>query len=95
MERWTREKLKAKDIPISDLTEDFKTGINLLHLLEVVTGANMGKIDKVAKMQINMMANVNKVIQFLKDSGIRNIHSHAERAFGQPGLLLYFNINMI
>ena len=79
--RWTRSKLAAREIAVRDLREDFKTGINFLHLLEVVSGANLGKIEKTAKLRINMISNVNKVLEFLTSSGVKHMHCTAESTY--------------
>jgi Calponin homology (CH) domain/EF hand len=71
---WTNMHLgKAGQPPITDLLTDFQNGVNLLTLLEVISGDPVPKhlpAEK-CKMRIHNVENLNKALQFIADHDVK------------------------
>jgi len=78
-ERWARAVLSKNQISLDNIDTDFKDGIKLLQLLEIVSGESLGKFDKTVKHKVNMLSNVNMVMEFLKSRGIKHIPFPADQ----------------
>jgi len=62
--------LAKKGESIENLTTDFRDGIKLIHLLEVIGEANLGKYNKNPRMRVQQIENVNKALAFIKERGV-------------------------
>lgn len=55
---------------IGDIAEDFRDGLKLMLLLEVIAGDQLPKPDR-GKMRFHRIANVNKALRFIEDKGVK------------------------
>jgi len=67
---WCNMHLSKRGESIQSLTEDFRDGVKLVTLLEVIGDANLGKINKKPKMKLQMIENLNRALAFIKERGI-------------------------
>jgi len=76
---WVNTILKRRDIKLTDLLGGFETGVNLIHLVEILTGRPIQqKWSKNPNTRIHMIANANLALQHLKDSGVQKLMVSAE-----------------
>ncbi|XP_075250469.1 filamin-A-like isoform X3 [Convolutriloba macropyga] len=71
--RWVNEKLKATNDPlmvVENLQLDFKDGIKLARLVEVLADKKIPGITKKARIQIQQLGNITAVLDFLKRENI-------------------------
>ena len=80
--RWVNEQLKVQKVALKSLSEDFKDGVLLIVLLEVLSQKSIGKYNKKPKIHVQKMENLQKVLSFITDTeGIRlvnigKLHGH-------------------
>lgn len=68
---WVNTILKRRDIKMTDLVQGFETGVNLIHLVEILTGKPLSqKWSKNPNTRIHMINNSNLALQHLKDAGV-------------------------
>ena len=58
-------------VQIQDLDKDFRDGLNLLKLLEIISGDKVPPAEKKGKMRVHKVNNVNKALQFIGEKGVR------------------------
>lgn len=75
---WCNSHLRKVGIKINEIDQDFRDGINLLRLLEVISGDRVPPAEKRGKMRVHKIANVNKGLQFIADHGVKLIGIGAE-----------------
>jgi len=76
---WVNTILKRREIKLNDLLSGFETGVNLVHLVEILTGKPLQqKWSKNPNTRINMITNSNLAIQHLKDAGVQKLMVSAE-----------------
>lgn len=68
--RWVNTHLDDRKREVKDLSEDMEDGVNLINLMEVISGKKIGKYKKKPKMHIQKLENLNKALQFIKSEGI-------------------------
>ena len=76
--RWANNHLKKRNIEIEDLYEDVKDGVALLNLMEIIGGESVKqvlnvKFNKKPKMKIQMLENCNRVIDYVKAKGLKDL----------------------
>ena len=62
---------------IENLEEDFRNGLKLMLLLEVISGEQLPKPDR-GKMRFHKIANVNKALAYIYSKGVRLVSIGAE-----------------
>uniref|UniRef100_A0A8C7TA56 Actinin alpha 3a n=1 Tax=Oncorhynchus mykiss TaxID=8022 RepID=A0A8C7TA56_ONCMY len=62
---------------IENIEEDFRNGLKLMLLLEVISGERLPKPDK-GKMRFHKIANVNKALDFICSKGVKLVSIGAE-----------------
>lgn len=68
--KWANSKLNKINRQINDLYEDFRDGINLIKLLEILSGEQLTTpLD--GNLRIHSIGNVNIAVQYLKGLGVR------------------------
>jgi len=71
--------LKRRDIKLTDLLGGFETGVNLIHLVEILTGRQINqKWSKQPNTRIHMITNSNLALQHLKEAGVQKLMVSAE-----------------
>ncbi|KAF5016223.1 hypothetical protein F66182_12167, partial [Fusarium sp. NRRL 66182] len=68
--KWLNNKLKVRNLAISDLTQDLSDGVNLIHLLEILGDESLGRYASKPKLRVQKFENVNKGLDFIKLRGI-------------------------
>ncbi|TSN12204.1 Alpha-actinin-3 [Bagarius yarrelli] len=84
---WEKQQRKA-GTQIENIEEDFRNGLKLMLLLEVISGERLPKPDK-GKMRFHKIANVNKALDFICSKGVKLVSIGAEETSAKEGLLLW------
>uniref|UniRef100_H3BE04 Actinin alpha 3 n=1 Tax=Latimeria chalumnae TaxID=7897 RepID=H3BE04_LATCH len=74
---WCNSHLRKAGTQIEIIEEDFRNGLKLMLLLEVISGERLPKPDK-GKMRFHKIANVNKALDFIASKGVKLISIGAE-----------------
>ena len=67
---WCNSYLRKKGTHIENIDEDFRNGLKLILLLEVISGQCLPKPDR-GNMRFHKIANVNKALHFLETEDVR------------------------
>ena len=76
---WINDKLRgqkmAPDHPIVDLSKDFKDGVRLIELLEVLAKPQkLGRYNRNPKMKAYALENLNMALMFIKNQKIKLVN---------------------
>jgi len=74
---WCNSHLRKAGTQIDNIEEDFRNGLKLMLLLEVISGETLPKPDR-GKMRFHKIANVNKALDFIASKGVKLISIGAE-----------------
>jgi len=74
---WCNSHLRKAGTAIENIEEDFRNGLKLMLLLEVISGEQLPKPDR-GKMRIHELSNVNKALQFIESKGVRLVSIGSE-----------------
>ncbi|GAB6024874.1 hypothetical protein CHUAL_009988 [Chamberlinius hualienensis] len=74
---WCNSHLRKANTQIDNIEEDFRNGLKLMLLLEVISGETLGKPDR-GKMRFHKIANVNKALDFIASKGVKLVSIGAE-----------------
>ncbi|XP_039677790.1 alpha-actinin-2 [Perca fluviatilis] len=87
---WCNSHLRKAGTQIENIEEDFRNGLKLMLLLEVISGERLPKPDK-GKMRFHKIANVNKALDFICSKGVKlvSIGAEGEKTSAKEGLLLW------
>uniref|UniRef100_A0A8C8DZI9 Actinin alpha 3a n=1 Tax=Oryzias sinensis TaxID=183150 RepID=A0A8C8DZI9_9TELE len=85
---WCNSHLRKAGTQIENIEEDFRNGLKLMLLLEVISGERLPKPDK-GKMRFHKIANVNKALDFICSKGVKLVSIGAEETSAKEGLLLW------
>merc|ERR1712137_666917 len=69
--RWCNIYLSERLLNVKDITTDFDDGINLINLLEEISGKSFGKYNKKAKFRAMKLENLAMCFQFLKRENLK------------------------
>ena len=69
--------LRKAGTQIENIEEDFRNGLKLMLLLEVISGETLQKPDR-GKMRFHKIANVNKALDFIASKGVKLVSIGAE-----------------
>jgi len=76
---WVNTILKRREIKLTDLMGGFETGVNLVHLVEILTGKPVHqKWSKNPNTRIHMITNANIALIHLKEVGVQKLMVSAE-----------------
>lgn len=78
---WCNSHLRKAGTAIESIEDDFRNGLKLMLLLEVISGETLPKPDR-GKMRFHKIANVNKALDFIASKGVKLV------SIGAEGLLL-------
>ena len=79
---WCNSHLRKAGTQIENIEEDFRNGLKLMLLLEVISGEQLPKPDR-GKMRFHKIANVNKALEFIESKGVV---LHHQIQFGEEGV---------
>ena len=74
---WCNSHLRKAGTQIDNIEEDFRNGLKLMLLLEVISGETLAKPDR-RKMRFHKIANVNKALDFIASKGVKLVSIGAE-----------------
>lgn len=74
---WCNSHLRKVGVQIETIEEDFRDGLKLMLLLEVISGEQLPRPDK-GKMRFHKIANVNKALEFIERKGVKLVSIGAE-----------------
>ena len=74
---WCNSHLKKSNMHIENIGEDFRSGLRLMRLLEVISGERLPKPEP-DRMKLHKIANVNKALDFIQSKGVRLVSIGAE-----------------
>jgi Ca2+-binding EF-hand superfamily protein len=74
---WCNSHLRKAGTGIEEISTDFRNGLKLMLLLEVISGERLPKPDR-GKMRFHKIANVNKALDFINNKGVKLVSIGAE-----------------
>jgi len=74
---WCNSHLRKAGTAIETIDGDFRNGLKLMLLLEVISGERLPRPDR-GKMRFHKIANVNKALDFIQSKGVRLVSIGAE-----------------
>ncbi|CAD5121858.1 DgyrCDS10324 [Dimorphilus gyrociliatus] len=74
---WCNSHLRKGNTSIENIEEDFRNGLKLMLLLEVISGEQLPKPDR-GRMRFHKIANVNKALTFIEAKGVKLVGIGAE-----------------
>ena len=74
---WCNSHLRKAGTAIENIDEDFRDGLKLMLLLEVISGEQLPKPDR-GKMRFHKIANVNKALDYITSKGVKLVSIGAE-----------------
>ncbi len=74
---WCNSHLQKAGSHIDTIQEDFRDGLKLMLLLEIISGDQLPKPDK-GRMRFHKIANVNKALDFIASKGVKLVSIGAE-----------------
>ncbi|KAJ8276186.1 hypothetical protein COCON_G00079380 [Conger conger] len=74
---WCNSHLRRAGTQIENIEQDFRNGLKLMLLLEVISGERLPRPDR-GKMRFHRIANVNKALDFICSKGVKLVSIGAE-----------------
>uniref|UniRef100_UPI00398EED63 alpha-actinin-2-like isoform X3 n=1 Tax=Pristiophorus japonicus TaxID=55135 RepID=UPI00398EED63 len=74
---WCNSHLRKAGTQIENIEDDFRNGLKLMLLLEVISGERLPKPDQ-GKMRFHKIANVNKALDYISRKGVKLVSIGAE-----------------
>ncbi|XP_028856041.1 alpha-actinin-4 isoform X2 [Denticeps clupeoides] len=74
---WCNSHLRKAGTQIDNIEEDFRDGLKLMLLLEVISGERLPKPER-GKMRVHKINNVNKALDFIGNKGVKLVSIGAE-----------------
>lgn len=71
---WVNMHLGKRGTMIESLATDFKDGVKLIQLLEIISGETFGKYVQAPKMRIQEVENVGKALKFIEDHDVKLVN---------------------
>lgn len=72
--RWCNDELKKRGFTITDIKNDFKDGVLLVNLMEVISGKSLGRYNKHPRIINQKLENLNIALAFIKSEGIKLVN---------------------
>lgn len=83
---WCNSHLRKAGTQIENIDEDFRDGLKLMLLLEVISGERLPKPER-GKMRVHKINNVNKALDFIASKGVKLVSIGAEGELGWDSLV--------
>ncbi|XP_023870271.1 alpha-actinin-4-like [Salvelinus sp. IW2-2015] len=74
---WCNSHLRKAGTQIENIEEDFRDGLKLMLLLEVISGERLPKPER-GKMRVHKINNVNKALDYIASKGVKLVSIGAE-----------------
>lgn len=78
---WCNSHLRKLNKQIENIEDDFRDGLLLMALLEVISGERLPKPEK-GRLRFHKIANVNKALDFVAGKGVKLVSIGAEGTGG-------------
>eukprot|EP00795_Rhopilema_esculentum_P003339 gene3339-1688_t len=75
---WCNSHLRKVNVQIEAINEDFRDGLKLMLLLEVISGEKFPQRPERGKLRFHQISNVNKALDFISKKGVRLVGVGAE-----------------
>eukprot|EP00051_Salpingoeca_urceolata_P006414 m.84877 g.84877 ORF g.84877 m.84877 type:complete len:420 (+) comp14821_c0_seq1:324-1583(+) len=75
---WVNVQLKQVDSSVDQVEEDFKSGVKLIEMLEVISGKSFGRYQKSPKSKHHEIENLVNAFAFMKEEGINLVNIQGE-----------------
>lgn len=72
--RWCNDYLSQRGMYVEDLKTDFKNGVKLVNLLEILSAKSLGRYNKHPVINLQQMENLTLSLEFLKQEGIKLVN---------------------
>jgi archaellum component FlaC len=69
--RWCNAHLGKRGLEMKDMQTDFKSGVNLINLLEIIGECTFEKWNKTPRLEIQMRENIDKCLKFIESRGVK------------------------
>ena len=74
---WCNSHLRKAQTQIDDIEQDYRNGLKLMTLLEVISGERLPKPER-GRLRFHHIGNVNKALKFIESKGVRLVSIGAE-----------------
>jgi actinin alpha 1/4 len=91
---WCNSHLRKAGTGIESIEDDFRNGLKLMLLLEVISGETLQKPDR-GKMRFHKIANVNKALDFIASKGVKLVSIGAEGEIINFFLVLHAKLKFV
>ena len=71
--RWCNEHLEERGLLINNIAEDFRDGILLCNLLEIISGKSLGNWNRKPRSIFQRYENTALALHFISGAGIRTV----------------------
>ena len=68
---WCNSHLRKVNVQIEEIDVDFRDGLKLMLLLEVISGEKFPQRPERGKLRFHQISNVNKALDFISSKGVR------------------------
>ena len=68
---WCNSHLRKVGVQIKEINVDFRDGLTLLKLLEIISGEKLPPAERKGKMRVHKIANVGKALNFIQSKGVK------------------------
>ena len=68
---WCNSHLRKVGVQIKEIDRDFRDGLTLLKLLELISGDKIPPAERRGKMRVHKIANVGKALSFIASKGVK------------------------
>jgi len=79
--RWVNQFLAERRMKIDDLETDLKNGLQLVHLLEVISSKSLGRFNSKPTSRYHFLENNGIALRFIKDEGLQLVGIGPEGKF--------------
>lgn len=76
--RWTNIALIERGLHLDSIEVGMDTGVQLIELVELLSGKKVGRYNKNPKMDVQKAENINVALNFLRDEGIKFVNVGAQ-----------------
>uniref|UniRef100_A0A8C1AUW6 Actinin, alpha 1 n=1 Tax=Cyprinus carpio carpio TaxID=630221 RepID=A0A8C1AUW6_CYPCA len=90
---WCNSHLRKAGTQIENIEEDFRDGLKLMLLLEVISGERLAKPER-GKMRVHKISNVNKALDFIASKGVKLVSIGAEDALPVCIVIYYISLSV-
>eukprot|EP01087_Luapelamoeba_hula_P016612 TRINITY_DN5123_c0_g1_i1.p1 TRINITY_DN5123_c0_g1~~TRINITY_DN5123_c0_g1_i1.p1 ORF type:complete len:119 (+),score=18.06 TRINITY_DN5123_c0_g1_i1:34-357(+) len=71
---WCNKKLSLRGMRITDMSKDFRDGVKLINLLEILSGKSLGRYNRSPRVPPQMYDNNGIAIAFVKSENLKMVN---------------------